>query len=76
MNDTSEGMTELINSALGAVFMVVELTDGTIPPCFSRRMNEKSRIEQNCFDFWGIAAIGEIFSSAGGLSLMEPTTQG
>ena len=28
-------------------------------------------MDRHCFDLWGIAAIGKIFSSGGGLSLME-----
>ena len=55
----------------GAVFTVVELTHGSTPPCFKRKLNDKSRINQNCFDLWGMAAIGEIFRFSGGLSLMD-----
>ena len=51
--------------------MVVSLTDGMVVPSSSRRLNERSKIERKAFDLWGIVAIGNIFSSFGGFSLIE-----
>ena len=46
-------------------------TDSSIPPFLRRRLNDRSRIDLNALDLWGIAAIGEIFSWGGGLSLIS-----
>ena len=53
-----------------AVFSVFLLTDARTPPFCSRRRKDKSRIDQNSFDLCGIAAIGDILSSGGGLSFI------
>jgi hypothetical protein len=71
MDDMSERVTSWSIAPLRVVFTVVALTDGRIPPCCSHKWKYKSRIEQNCFDLWGTAALGEILSSCGGLSLMD-----
>ncbi len=52
-------------------FSVVSLPDASTPPFFSLGRKDKSRIEQNAFDLCGIATIGEIFNSLGGLSLIS-----
>ncbi len=54
-----------------AVFLVVSFTDSRTPPFLRHRQNDKSKIDQKSFDLCGIAAIGDIFRSFGGLSLME-----
>ncbi len=54
----------------GAVLVVVLFTASLKPPFFSRKRNERSRIDQKALDLCGIAAMGEIFSFAGGLSLI------
>ncbi len=42
-----------------------------MPPDRKRRRKERSRIDRNTFDLWGIAAIGDTLSWEGGLSLMS-----
>ncbi len=54
----------------GAVFLVVSLTAERTPLIARRKQNDKSKMEQKAFDLCGIAAIGNIFISFGGLSLM------
>ncbi len=51
-------------------FSIVSLTDASTPPFFSLSQKDNSRIKQNAFDLCGIAAIGEISNSLGGLSLI------
>jgi hypothetical protein len=51
--------------------MVVSFTDGMVMLSSSQRLNERSKIERKAFNLWGIAAIGDIFSSFGGFSLIE-----
>jgi hypothetical protein len=53
-----------------AVFLVVSFTEAQTPPFARRIWNNRSRIEQNAFDLWGIVAIGDILSSFGELALM------
>jgi hypothetical protein len=55
----------------GAVFSVVSLTEARTPQFVRQRRKDRSRIEQKSLYLCGIAAIGEIFSSLGGLSLMS-----
>jgi hypothetical protein len=38
------------------------LTDSRKPPFLRQRRKDRSKIDQNALDLWGIAAIGEIFS--------------
>ncbi len=47
------------------------LTEGSLEPSESRSVKDRSKIERNAFDLWGMAAIGEILSCGGGLSLMS-----
>ncbi len=56
---------------LGAVLMVVFLTEESLELSERRRVKDRSKIEQNTFDLWGMAAIGEILYCGGGLSLMS-----
>jgi hypothetical protein len=51
--------------------MVESFIDSSIPPFLRRRLKDRSKIDLNAFDLWGIAAIGEIFSWGGGLSLIS-----
>ncbi len=55
----------------GVVFSVVSLTDVHTLPFARHRQNDKSKIEQKSIDLCGIASIGNILSSFGGLSLIE-----
>jgi hypothetical protein len=54
----------------GAVFLVVLLTAEQTLLFARHKRNDKSKMEQKAFNLCGIAAIGNIFSSFGGLSLM------
>ena len=51
--------------------MVESFTDSSIPPFLRRRLRDRSKIDLNALDLWGIVAIGEIFSWGGGLSLIS-----
>ena len=55
----------------GAVFSVVLFTEAWIPPFLRRRRKDKSRMDRKSLDLCGMAAIRDILSSFGGLSLME-----
>jgi hypothetical protein len=55
----------------GAIFSVVLLMEARTPTFLRRSRKDRSRIERKSLDLCGIAAIGEIFSSLGGLSLMS-----
>jgi hypothetical protein len=70
MDNPAEAITDLVYRPPGAVFVVVALTTSLTPPCFNLIRNERSRIDRKAFDLCGIAAIGEIFYSLGGLSFM------
>ncbi len=54
-----------------AVFSVVLFTDAQTLPFLRYRRRDESKIDQRSFELCRIAAIGNIFSSFGGLSLME-----
>ncbi len=54
----------------GAVFVVVSLTANRMPPFCSFSLNERSSVNQKALNLCGIAAIGDIFNSVGGLPLM------
>ena len=58
----------------GTVSQGLLLTDACTPPLVRCSRKDKSRIDQYAFDVCGIAVMGEIFSSLGGLSLMESHT--
>jgi hypothetical protein len=53
--------------------VVDSFTKSSIPPFLRRRLKDRSKIDLNAFDLWGIAAIGDIFSWGGGLSLISLT---
>jgi hypothetical protein len=55
----------------GAILIVVSFTKRRMPPLLSHSLKERSEINLRLLDLWGIAAIGEIFSRLGGLSLIE-----
>ncbi len=57
-------------ASAGAVILVVLLTAERTPLFARHKQNDKSKMEQKALDLCGIAAIGDIFSSFGGLSLM------
>jgi hypothetical protein len=48
----------------------VSFTASRNPLLWSLSQNDRSSMDQNAFDLCGIAAMGDIFSSGGGLSLM------
>jgi hypothetical protein len=45
----------------------VSFTKGTVEPSLKCRLKERSRMDLNAFDLWGMAAIGDIFSLGGRL---------
>ncbi len=51
---------------------IPSLTDANISPFLSRSQKERSSIERKAFDLCRMAAISDIFSCSGGLSLMSP----
>ncbi len=57
-------------AALGASLTVAPLTDSRKPPYLRCSQKERSRIDQNALDLWGMAAMGEILSQMVGSSLM------
>jgi hypothetical protein len=71
MNNVQQGVTNLSTAPFGPVLTVVSFTDRMVAPSSSRRLNERSKIKRKAFNLWGIAAIGDIFSSFGGFSLIE-----
>jgi hypothetical protein len=50
----------------GAVFIVVSFTDLHTEPLLKRKEKDKSSIDQNAIDLWGIAAIDYTFICGGG----------
>ena len=52
-----------------AVFTVVSFTASQKPPFLRQSWNHRLRINQYVFDLWGIAAMGKILNSVGGLFL-------
>ncbi len=54
----------------GAIFFMVSFTASLNLPLFSRSRKERSRIDRYAFDLCGIAVMGEIISSVGGLLLI------
>jgi hypothetical protein len=54
----------------GTLLTVVSLTAANTPPFFRRKRKERSKIDRNALDLWGMAAIGDILSCGGGLSLI------
>ena len=48
-----------------AVFSMFSFTEGTRPCGVNFNENDKSNIDLNAFDLWGIAAIGETFIFVG-----------
>ena len=55
----------------GAILKVESFTDKSIPPFLRWRLRDRSKIDLNALDLWGIATIGEIFSWGGRLSLIS-----
>ncbi len=62
----------LSRAPCGAIFMVVLLTNLMILPFLSQRQKDRSSMDQNAFELYGIAAIGDIFNWGSGFSLMSP----
>ena len=55
----------------GAVFLIFLFTDGTRPCGISFNKNDRSRIDLNALELWGIAEIGNTFVCFGILPLMS-----
>ncbi len=55
----------------GPDFSDVSFVEGTVDPSFKCRLKERSRMDLKGFDLWGIAAMGNIFSSGGRMSFIS-----
>jgi hypothetical protein len=56
---------------LGAVFVVESFTDGRVVPSRSRSEKDRSNINRNAFNLYGIAVIGETLICVGWLSFIS-----
>ena len=54
-----------------ADFSNVLFTNRAMEPSFKHKLNERSRMDLNAFDLWGMAALGKIFSLGGRLPFIS-----